>query len=502
MFPPFPQEQAKIQCFKLMEELDNGLFCSFLKNSPGQMFATAVCQDGTLLRAFSGQLAGEGRWILPGFVPPCINTEKWKAEVFESDPKIKDLTTKIQKLENQIKLEKEQKDKKSNANPAGFEIQIQPEPKSFIEKQDFLAKEILKLKKMRKKLSNESLRKIYDMYSFTCHDGHIETYKTLAADLNLKKTKDVFSIPTGTGDCCAPKLLNYAYANNLKIISMAEFFYGNEPSSGQKKHKNFYPPCDEKCSLILPKMLGLHILYKDQDIIVVNKPSGILSAPGKGPEKFDCIPYRVKKLIPECIEQPCVHRLDMDTSGLLVLGLTKEAHKNLSIQFQDRKVNKKYRALLCGKLSSKFKEQKSGLINFPIRVDINNRPYQIYDEKYGRASLTQWQVLKEYKLNKNSNNEIYEENCENQYANSSCKSTNEQWRTLVEFSPITGRTHQLRVHSAHEKGLGLPIVGDRLYGVNLNGERLCLQAFYLEFEHPINKEKMKFELPIDFSLDS
>ncbi|MCR4791091.1 MAG: RluA family pseudouridine synthase [Treponemataceae bacterium] len=479
MFPPFPQEQSKIECLKLMEELDKGLLDSFLKDSPGQMFGVAVCierknfafgdpiipsppieemnpENFIVLRAFSGQLAGQGRWNYPGFVPPCIDVEKWNEEVKRADPGIKAETAKIQELEELYE-------------------------KASSEEKKEVEKTILEQKALRKNLSHESLRNIYGFYEFTCFDGHVETYASLSG--NSDDPDSVFQIPTGTGDCCAPKLINYAYKNGLQIVSMAEFFYGNEPKSGLKKHKEFYPPCDEKCGLLLPKMLGLNILYRDKDIIVVNKQDGILSAPGKGDEKFDCIPYRVRLLVPDCIEQPCVHRLDMDTSGILVLGLNKKSHRNLSIQFQDRKTEKFYRALLRGKLSDRT-DQKSGTISFPMRVDLENRPYQIYDEEYGRMAVSDWKVLDEYEVpSENLNME------EKKYSH---------WRTLIEYKPQTGRTHQLRLHSAHEKGLGLAIVGDRLYGQNLAGERLCLQAYHLSFFHPVTEEKMTFEVEPEF----
>ena len=167
----------------------------------------------------------------------------------------------------------------------------------------------------------------------------------------------------------------------------------------------------------------------------------------------------------------------------LVLGLTKESHRNLSIQFQDRKVEKKYQALLRGRLSDKTNET-SGTIEFPMRVDLENRPYQIYDEEYGRMATTEWKLLEEFSLDKSFLQGEHKEDS--------------LWRTRVEFTPITGRTHQLRLHSAHEKGLGIAIVGDRLYGKNFSDERLCLQAFYLKFTHPTTNQIMEFTVPFEF----
>lgn len=468
MFPPFPEELARIEAEKLMSELDDGLLFSLgiVKQenellSPGQMFGVAVCipsfEDSSsvdysegcsdcerpekiVLRSFSGQLAGNGRWLVEGFVPPCIDVVAWKTEVERADPEIKELTEKISLMND------------------------------CAEKTELIAK--------RKNLSNESLRRIYGMYSFTCWDKHIETYETLALSLKgvsqNEQNANIFSIPTGTGDCCGAKMINYAFRNNLKIISMTEFFYGTEPRSGQKKHKSFYPPCDEKCGIVLPKMLGLEIIYRDESIIVVNKSSGLLSVPGRGEEKFDSVATRVRALFPDCIKQPTAHRLDMDTSGLMVLGLTEQAQRNLSMQFEARTVKKKYRALLRGKLSEKFGLQKSGTIEIKQRLDIGNRPHQIEDNENGKLAVTDWQVLDEW------------------------ESENGEDRTYVEFCPKTGRTHQLRLASSHPKGLGIPIVGDNLYGVQYAGERLCLQAFYLEFEHPTTGERLKFTLPCDF----
>ncbi|MEO0414132.1 MAG: RluA family pseudouridine synthase, partial [Verrucomicrobiota bacterium] len=173
-------------------------------------------------------------------------------------------------------------------------------------------------------------------------------------------------------------------------------------------------------------MPDLDILFHDDHIVVVNKPSGTLSVPGRGPEKYDSIASRVKEHFAGCIDQPATHRLDMDTSGILVLALTAEAHRHLSIQFQNRETRKRYIALLDGQLPD---APASGIIELPFRLDIDNRPHQIYDEVHGKMGITHWQILGQ----------------EGSY-------------TRIEFKPITGRTHQLRVHAAHEKGLGTPIV--------------------------------------------
>ncbi len=210
--------------------------------------------------------------------------------------------------------------------------------------------------------------------------------------------------------------------------------------------------------------LDIKIVHEEVDFVVVEKPSGLLSVPGRGPENQHCVTSIVRTLFSGCIEQPSVHRLDMDTSGLLVLGLTKEVHRNLSIQFQDRKVSKRYVALLDGEI-----EEDGGTIELPFRLDIENRPYQIYDPVHGKVGLTHWEKI-----------------------------GHESGLTRVAFTPITGRTHQLRVHSAHELGLGTPIVGDPLYGTGTGPGQLKLHACYLSFSHPETGATLHFHSKAPF----
>lgn len=209
------------------------------------------------------------------------------------------------------------------------------------------------------------------------------------------------------------------------------------------------------------KTLDIDIIYKDSSIVVAYKPGGLLSVPGIGPDKQDCLANRIRGLYPECIPQPSVHRLDMDTSGLLVLALTKKAHRHLSIQFQDRIVKKHYVAMLNG-----IVDKEQGEINLAFRLDETNRPYQIYDPVHGRKAITFWE-----KINVTDN------------------------QTRILFKPLTGRTHQLRLHASHPLGLGCPIVGDRLYGDGKPGDPFFLHASYLSFKHPDNDKTMSFEYP-------
>ena len=291
------------------------------------------------------------------------------------------------------------------------------------------------------------------LYRFNCYDGL------------SRKLDDVFpNAPSGTGDCCAPRLLSYAYGNNKEPLSICEFFYGD----GTMVHKSFCTPCDSRCKPILPAIIGLDIIYCDDSIAVVNKPSGMLSIEGKGDDKQDCIASRIRRLYPSCIAQPCIHRLDQATSGLMVLGLTQVAHDRLSSDFENRKTYKEYEALVDGLIL-----QESGSIDLPIRLDVENRPHQIVDFENGKSALTEWTRL----------------SIENRFGRKV---------TRLKLIPKTGRTHQLRVHCA--SGLKCPIIGDALYGQAPDGEikRLMLQARVLEFNHPITCERLRFELEADF----
>ncbi len=266
--------------------------------------------------------------------------------------------------------------------------------------------------------------------------------------------------PTGTGECAGLKLINTALKRGWEIKGLAEFKYTH---SGDIV---FYPPCKERCSLLLPSLLGLDYIYLDEDIAVVNKKAGFLSVPGRGEEKLDSVAYRFHTLFPSSPEVPHVHRLDMDTSGIMVLAFNKSAHKKLSLAFEKREVKKTYTALLEGLI-----KEESGDISLPLRLDVDNRPRQIVDFVNGKEAFTHWERL-------------------------SVERRNGKLCTRVIFYPHTGRTHQLRVHAA--EGLGHPIIGDNLYGTRDDGERLCLHAQSITFEHPGTGEEMTFRSDPDF----
>ncbi len=335
-----------------------------------------------------------------------------------------------------------------------------------------LLDDIFKLKNKRKLLSVGIQQKLFEHYRFLNKKG-IE--KSL---YDIFKETAQQTPPAGAGECAAPKLLQYAFSNDLKPLAMAEFWWGVSPKSEIRQHKNFYAACLGKCQPILNHMLEgielddnpllsnpaqgktIDIVYEDDDLVVINKPAEFLSVPGKNIE--DSVYLRMKQHYLNAKGPLIVHRLDMSTSGLMVIALSKQAHKNLQKQFINRTVEKRYVALLEGILT-----EKEGEIDLPLRVDLDDRPRQLVCYDYGRPAATHWDLIEQ-----------------------------KEGKSKVYFYPKTGRTHQLRVHSAHINGLNMPIVGDDLYGKK--ADRLHLHAESLAFKHPITKELMTFQIDAEF----
>jgi tRNA pseudouridine32 synthase/23S rRNA pseudouridine746 synthase len=335
-----------------------------------------------------------------------------------------------------------------------------------------LLKPINLLKEERKQRSAALQAKLFSEYSFLNAHGKLKSLQSI-----FERT--IFEIPpAGAGECAAPKLLHYAFKNNLEPICMAEFWWGASPKSEVRKHGNFYPACKGKCEPILSHMLlglsvdenpmdnfessdkELEFVYEDEHLLVVNKPADFLSVPGK--TIVDSVYERIKKAYPKATGPLIVHRLDMATSGLMLLAKDKETHRLLQAQFIKRTVKKRYEALLNGLL-----EGEKGRIELPLRVDLEDRPRQLVCFEHGKHALTVWEKREEI-----------------------------EGKTKVYFYPITGRTHQLRVHASHAEGLNVPIVGDDLYGSS--DSRLHLHAGFIQFEHPFSKRIMKFNIPASF----
>ena len=294
--------------------------------------------------------------------------------------------------------------------------------------------------------------------------------------------------PSGAGECAAPKLLQYAYQQKLSPVAMAEFWWGNSPKGEIRRHGYFYPSCKSKCEPILKHMLQglrvdpnpllipkqpdmqLQIIHEDEYLLVVNKPAGMLSVPGKSdqPSVYSII----REKYPQATGPLIVHRLDMDTSGLLLIAKDKKTHAYLQAEFESRNVKKRYIALLDGIISS---IENKGFIRLPICPDYENRPMQMVDYENGKPSVTRYKELGHTIYNTGEKSHL-------------C--------TRIAYWPQTGRTHQLRVHSAHPDGLNCPILGDPLYGQA--ADRLYLHAEQLEFRHPSNGKIVKFKAEAGF----
>jgi len=355
-----------------------------------------------------------------------------------------------------------------------------------------LTDEINEIKKKRKQLSTKLQKQLFKQYRLLNSAGVekdlIELFQNLPYHIP----------PAGTGDCAAPKLLQYAFKQNMKPLAMAEFWWGQAPKSEIRQHKNFYGACSGKCQPILAHMLegmaidenpllvnpaegkSLDIIYQDNDIVVVNKPSEFLSVPGKNIE--DSVYLRIKQQFPQASGSYIVHRLDMSTSGLMVLTLTKRAQKNIQQQFINRTIKKRYVAILEGKIEGERENtlmDTCGEINLPLRGDFEDKPKQLVCFEQGKKAKTQWEVIGLV-----------------------------EGKTKLYLYPETGRTHQLRVHCAHPLGLNLPILGDDLYGrsnrlshngmADTSAKRLYLHAEMLTLTHPITKEEMTFQVEADF----
>lgn len=287
--------------------------------------------------------------------------------------------------------------------------------------------------------------------------------------------------PAGAGECAAPKLLQYAYLNNLAPLAMAEFWLGESPAGEVRRDGCYYGSCKGKCEPILSFMLqglnvekssleysaddkiDINIIYEDSRLLVVDKPQGVLSVPGKVGGKS------LQELLCDRLGNrnlKVVHRLDMATSGLLVVAKDDEAYKSMQALFAARKVNKIYYALLCG-----VPETSSGEISLPLSPDYINRPRQMVDLESGSSAVTHYRILSV-----------------GRYKGRDC--------AVAELKPVTGRTHQLRVHCAHKSGLDTPIIGDELYGAS--DERLMLHASHLSFVSPFTGEHLSFDSPAEF----
>ena len=354
------------------------------------------------------------------------------------------------------------------------ELQLEvAEARSLVEE---IEDRLTELKQLRKNKSEDLQNRLFHQYQFLNIRGETASVLDLFALTPLKRP------PGGAGDCAAPKLFQVAFANGYIPIAMAEFWWGESPALEIRKHNFYYPACRGKCEPILAGHMlkgmdvednplqivperspELEILYEDEYIAVINKPPGLLSVPGR--QQDHSVYTEMRQRYPNATGPLLVHRLDMSTSGILLVAKDKDTHEHISKQFIARSIKKRYESLLEGELST---TQLKGKIDLPLIGDYLNRPMQKVDFDAGKDALTYYEVL----------------------------NSSESGRTRVYFYPTTGRTHQLRVHAAHAMGLNLPIVGDDIYGQR--DERLCLHAGLLEMTHPATGKRLTFTVDAPF----
>lgn len=486
----------------------------------GKMFGVLIVQTVTgetgFLAAFSGILAGKN--LHDYFVPPIYDLQQPQGFFRVEEDRITAINIRIRQLQTdkdyiackdrlddtirranrsieeakeQLKASQRNREAKRQANPGESELaamiresqfqkaELKRLKQQWNERIEALQSEVKAFESIIEKLKTERKNR-----SAALQQQLFEQFRILNARGETRDLCDIFSEteqktpPAGAGECAAPKLLQYAYLHHLKPIAMAEFWWGNSPKAEIRRHGYYYPACKTKCEPILNHMLQglnveanpltnnihcnteLKIIWEDEWLVAVNKPAGMLSVPGK--MDIDSVYQRLVTRYPDATGPMIVHRLDMATSGLLLIAKTKAVHQNLQAQFKNRTVKKRYIALLDGSIP--FDE---GTIDLPLCPDPQDRPRQIVNEEYGKPAITNYHVLER-----------------------SLK------HTRIAFYPLTGRTHQLRVHAAHPQGLNTPIIGDELYGKK--ADRLYLHAESLKFIHPVTGQTIHLEKKAEF----
>ena len=534
----------------------------------GKMFGVLVVEyedeAGALQRgflaAYSGLLGGRNDWQY--FVPPVFDAQQPDGHFKRTEREISAINREIAAIEHdpeylQSVEQHEQTKKRLQAEVDAFKAEVdaakarrdarrksgaplsEEEQAEMIRESQFMKAELRRRRKAMKQAEStlntqhstflKSLQRKRKQMSDELQRWLFSAYRMLNAKGEERDLIDIFREythampPAGAGDCCAPKLLQYAYLHHLRPVCMAEFWWGESPASEIRHHLHYYPACRSKCLPILTHMLkGLdvapnplaqkrhtaepRVLYADEYIMVVDKPAGMLSVPGKAEsvrsefsdsanisvEEYFANNSKLKTQNSKFLK--AAHRLDMDTSGLLVLARTEEAYVELQRQFASRETVKRYEAVLSGvpTQNSKLKTQNSSAqpsgcleaISLPLIADINDRPRQRVDMEHGKPALTLYNIV-----------EVRAADANTAVAYTTKKV--DKGRTLIHLYPKTGRTHQLRVHCAHPLGLACPILGDPLYGIE-RADRMYLHAAELTFRHPVTGETMHFLSPSGF----
>ena len=554
----------------------------------GKMFGVLVVEyedeEGALQRgflaAYSGLLGGRNDW--PYFVPPVFDAQQPDGHFKRTEREISAINREIAAIENDAEYlqsveQHEQTKKRLQAEVDAFKAEVdaakarrdarrksgeplsEEEQAEMIRESQFMKAELRRRRKAMEQADStlntqhstflKSLQRKRKQMSDELQRWLFAAYRMLNAKGEERDLIDIFREythampPAGAGDCCAPKLLQYAYLHHLRPVCMAEFWWGESPASEIRHHLHYYPACRSKCLPILTHMLkGLdvapnplaqkrhtaepRVLYADEYIMVVDKPAGMLSVPGKAESvrsefsdsaNISVEEYFANLQLPTNSQLPteqftigeadnsklktqnskflkAAHRLDMDTSGLLVLARTEQAYVELQRQFASRETVKRYEAVLSGvpTQNSKLKTQNSSTqpsgcleaISLPLIADINDRPRQRVDMEHGKPALTLYNIVEVRAVDANT-------------AVAYTTKKVDKGRTLIHLYPKTGRTHQLRVHCAHPLGLACPILGDPLYGTE-RADRMYLHAAELTFRHPVTGETMHFLSPSGF----
>ena len=349
---------------------------------------------------------------------------------------------------------------------------------------------ILRLKQLRKQLSDALQQWLFSQFRMLNQEGESKNLLEIFRDEALKEypqtaiaTSRIAALkmvpPAGSGECCEPKLLQYAYQHGYKPLQMAMFWWGESPKEEIRHHLQFYPACNGKCKPILhwmlpastfePEAINLSIydkvetLYEDREIAVIHKPESLLSVPGKDAAQ-PSVYALMRRKYPEATGPLIVHRLDMATSGVLLIAKTEFAYHRLQKAFLNHQIQKKYVAIISGR-----DIPEKGIISLPLLPDYLNRPRQMVNHEQGKEAITEYEILERI----------------------------DGSHLRIALYPKTGRTHQLRVHCAHQEGLNAPILGDPLYG-NEKAARLHLHAEEITFEHPLTGKKITIKRKADF----
>lgn len=486
------------------------------------------------LAAYSGQIGGRSDW--EDFVPAVFDYlqpdgyfKTHEAEIsrinqsishLEKDERMKEARTLIRQLQEERKRTiaayqekmKEAKAKRDSRREAGnlseaeeaemiresqfMKAELRRLKKSLSEKtaletefEDY-QENILRLKQLRKQLSDALQQWLFSQFRMLNQEGESKDLLEIFRDEALKEypqaaiaTSRIAALkmvpPAGSGECCEPKLLQYAYQHGYKPLQMAMFWWGESPKEEIRHHLQFYPACNGKCKPILhwmlpastfePEAINLSIydkvetLYEDREIAVIHKPEGLLSVPGKDAAQ-PSVYALMRRKYPEATGPLIVHRLDMATSGVLLIAKTEFAYHRLQQAFLNHQIQKKYVAIISGK-----EIPEKGIISLPLQPDYLNRPRQMVNHEQGKEAITEYEILERI----------------------------DGSHLRIALYPKTGRTHQLRVHCAHQEGLNAPILGDPLYG-NEKAARLHLHAEEITFEHPLTGKKITIKRKADF----